>query len=111
MLAAPFGAVLLGGRDEGDQLEPKVLASPFVKWVVRWSPIIGLAASLVGVILLFRFGMPWKLPYLGGDYILADPTDPAEVTRDALYKLCGWVGLFLIIVGTVLQAIGAWPKR
>lgn len=84
-----------------------------VDWstIVRWSSVIGLIASLVGVILLFRFGMPFKLPYLGGGFLLAEPTDSAEVARDARYLFWGWVGLVLIVCGTFLQMIGAWPNR
>jgi hypothetical protein len=66
--------------------------------------VFGLVASLVGVILLFRYGMPYRIP-MGGYSILTpdNPTDPNGAATDTLYSWLGWLGLGLIIVGTVAQ--------
>ena len=68
--------------------------------------ILGLIANLVGVVLLFRYGMPYRVPYRGS-FILREDDDADEPKRDAVYKRLGYLGLLLIIVGTGLQIAGA----
>jgi hypothetical protein len=77
-------------------------ATPFI-----WTTI-GLIASLFGVLLLFRFGMPFRLSTGGGgDYIVTnESSDPYWV--EPLYKSLGWMGLLLIVIGTVFQIVGAY---
>jgi hypothetical protein len=67
-----------------------------------WSTL-GLALSLIGVLLLFRF---YRLRPATGDYIVTE--SPAKDSKDTLYSILGWVGLVFFILGTLCQMAGAW---
>ena len=63
---------------------------------------IGLAANLVGVILLFRYGMPYR--HTGSFLLLSgDAVTDKDRRLDDRYRTLGWIGLVLIIIGTGLQ--------
>ena len=53
-----------------------------------WWSTAGLVLSLLGVLLLIRFGMPYR------------------VRSASRYEMLGWLGLLLAILGTVCQIIG-----
>ena len=71
---------------------------------------IGLITNLIGVILLFVFGMPYRLNTDQGDYLVlgVQSLSPDEVRKNETYKVLGKVGLALIILGTVIQAGGSF---
>jgi hypothetical protein len=70
--------------------------------------IAGLVANLAGVILLFVYGMPFRVRTRGVTHVISSgPPNQDEIRKDWLYGLLGWVGLVLIIVGTLAQIIGA----
>ena len=73
---------------------------------------IGLVASLIGVVLLFRYGMPYETRTGGEVHLVTGDTDPVQVGREARYNVLGWIGLVLIVAGTGFQIAGAWcaPK-
>jgi hypothetical protein len=74
--------------------------------------IIGLVATLAGVLLLFRYGMPFRVHSPEGEYIITEQADPAELRLDARYKCRGYFGLALVVIGTGFQIAGvAWPKQ
>ena len=64
----------------------------------------GIAASLVGVIMLFRYGMPYRVPSTNGDQIVTEQADPEGLKEDARYRRLGQLGLLLVVLGTALQA-------
>ena len=67
----------------------------------------GLAANLVGVILLFRYGMPYRVRTEGETYlVLNGPLNQKEIKADRRYDRWGKLGLVLIVLGTIAQ-IGA----
>jgi hypothetical protein len=68
--------------------------------------IIGLTVNAIGVLLLFRFGMPFRIEMKGKNMVVAGQTDSKEVEREQTYRLLGYVGLAAIIFGTLLQIIG-----
>lgn len=78
------------------------IATPFA-----WNTT-GLLLCLVGVILLFRYGMPYRISTSGGgDFIVTESSsEPPWV--DTMYRTLGWIGLVAIIVGTGCQVAGAY---
>jgi hypothetical protein len=79
-------------------LSPRVWVSAhrFVQGHPRGLAVAGLTLNLAGVVLLFLFGMPFRIP------------------TDALYFWIGVGGLAFIIVGTLLQVaavLGAYDRR
>jgi hypothetical protein len=68
--------------------------------------IWGLLANAIGVIILFRFAMPYRISSEGGDVIVTEGTVASEKRNDSIYRWLGYAGLALVIVGTLLQ-IGA----
>jgi hypothetical protein len=54
--------------------------------------IVGLVMSLFGVILLFRYGMPYRVRTGGGSYELREEVDQAAIAAERRYSALGWVG-------------------
>jgi hypothetical protein len=73
-----------------------------------WWNISGLAVSLVGLLLLFYFGMPFRTRRDGAGYIKLMKTDENALRIEKRYSILGRLGLFIVIVGTLCQMIGAW---
>ena len=67
--------------------------------------VVGLAFTLVGVLILFRWGMPFRVPSGGAIHIVTEQSDTAGMALDRIYEVCGWIGLALLILGTVLQIV------
>ena len=67
--------------------------------------LAGLAANLVGVVLLFRYGMPYRIHSEGGDYIVTGQSSSESLKQDAVYRRLGFLGLTLVVVGAILQAV------
>jgi hypothetical protein len=67
--------------------------------------IVGLLATLAGVLILFRWGMPFRVASGGHGVITDETADPAAIELDRIYTICGWIGLGLLLLGTVLQVI------
>ena len=63
--------------------------------------LIGLTFGLIGVLILFRWGMPVRVTYGDVPSITSDAAPP----RAKAYLLRGWVGLCLLILGWALQVI------
>jgi hypothetical protein len=71
----------------------------------------GLLLGLIGVILLFRYGMPFHVPTNGANYISDSYTNYADIALEHRYLVYGYVGLGCLIVGTVLQMLALLPSR
>jgi hypothetical protein len=69
--------------------------------------IAGLLMNLAGVILLFRYGMPYRVRTEGATYLITEAVDKREVTTERRYDLLGKLGLVLIVTGTAAQIAGA----
>ena len=68
--------------------------------------IFGLLLNLVGVVLLFLFGMPFRVA-TGGTLNI-----DVQVKRiDDLFSVLGWIGLLAILLGTLFQILARLPKR
>ena len=65
--------------------------------------IVGLVMNLIGVILLFRYGMPYRVSQLNEGSTFDDPPTPRDTQLNRRHKRFGWTGLIAIIIGTFLQ--------
>jgi hypothetical protein len=70
---------------------------------------IGIVLTALGVILLFRFAMPFQTRTHGNSYLLleASPT-PDALRQRRLFDIIGYVGLGAIIVGAALQFLATF---
>jgi hypothetical protein len=70
----------------------------------QWLNIVGLDATLVGVLLLFRYGMPYRVR-TGGNVATwhTESPDPKIVALERRYSTAGWIGIVLVLIGTGLQ--------
>ena len=68
--------------------------------------IVGLVANLIGVILLFRYGMPYRVRTGGEEpYVASGPPKQDVIAAERRYDLLGWLGLILIVLGTAAQMV------
>jgi hypothetical protein len=58
---------------------------------------VGIIVVLIGVIILFRYGMPFRVKTGGVTYIITEQIDEAEKKLDARYALYGYFGLSIWI--------------
>ena len=68
---------------------------------------IGLLLDIVGVVLMFRFGLPPDVTRTGAGY-LTWGVDEGEVRKSKLYDRMSWVALALLILGYGLQIASNW---
>ena len=66
--------------------------------------VVGLILNMAGVILLFRFAMPYRVRTDGKmNRTVITPASEGEVPTERLYDLLGQIGLGCVLVGTFLQ--------
>jgi hypothetical protein len=66
---------------------------------------VGLAFNLIGVLILFRWGMPFRVESHGAVVLGLNAMDTRGLALDRIYTICGWVGLVMLIIGTGLLII------
>jgi hypothetical protein len=64
--------------------------------------------NLIGVVILFRYGMPFHVPTGGAVSLVTETRDQADIALEQRYTLYGYFGLVCLIVGTGFQMIAAW---
>jgi hypothetical protein len=69
--------------------------------------VIGLVATLAGVLLLLRYGMPYRVSSQEGDFLVTETPSPEGLKTDARYRRLGFIGLALVVIGTLLQIAAA----
>ena len=69
-----------------------------------WWATAGLVLSLIGVLLLFRYGMPYRVRTRGQPIRVAISSDPRAATLERRYEM---LGLLLVALGTISQIVGA----
>lgn len=69
---------------------------------------IGILIALIGVITLFRYGMPFKIKTGGVTYIITDAIDEDEKRLEARYAVYGYLALAAVIAGTAMQIASIW---
>lgn len=67
--------------------------------------LIGLILGLAGVLILFRWGMPFRVETGGAVTIITEGSSQEAIAVERIYKVCGYVGLGLLILGTMLQVV------
>jgi hypothetical protein len=72
-----------------------------------WWSTVGLVLSLIGVLLLFRYGMPYRVRTGGSSMYESSSSDPREAMLERRYAMVGFLGLFLVVLGTLCQIVGA----
>ena len=69
---------------------------------------IGLLLNVIGVGLLFRFGIPYRVETGGAVQIITREIDMDAIAAECRYKWLGWLGLVLIFIGTGFQIVAIW---
>ena len=86
---------MVGREDEAHFMQP-----------AGWWSAAGLVLSLLGVLLLFRYGMPYRVRTRGQPIRVSISSDPRAATLERRHEMLGWLGLFLIVLGTICQIVG-----
>ncbi|MDB5226583.1 MAG: rane protein of unknown function [Bacteroidota bacterium] len=68
--------------------------------------IIGLSFDIVGVLMLFKFGLPEQISRDGSIGIILEQSDPEETKKAKLYDRLSYVALTLIVLGFLFQLGG-----
>lgn len=80
-------------------MSPKVITS------------IGLFLDIIGVLIVWRFGLPTQEVRRGGHNYLVAGVNESERDRAARYDWYARGGFFLIITGFLFQLVGAWISQ
>lgn len=67
--------------------------------------IVGLCLDILGVIIIFIYGLPSDVSKDGYSTFTIENPDPIEVKKFNRYKLMSRIGLGLILLGFVVQVI------
>jgi hypothetical protein len=70
--------------------------------IAEWN-ILGLTLVLFGVLSLFIFGMPFRIRSGGVGHIVTEQVDPKEQKMNRVVGAPGWLGLIMVIAGTLCQ--------
>ena len=74
--------------------------------------IFGLLLNLAGVVLLFLFGMPFRIATSGKAVTWTTSNIDLQVKKlDDLFSVVGWIGLLAIALGTLLQIWATVERR
>ncbi len=69
---------------------------------------LGIAVTLVGAGLIYRFTIPFRLP-TAPDYIAVEEDPPAsEFAKDKRWSALSYLGLVLTVIGALMQMAGLW---
>jgi hypothetical protein len=67
--------------------------------LVKWAPVLGLVLTAFGILL----GFYWPTT-------AARWSGPETLVSEYLLQMRFAIGVFLVLAGTILQGIGAWPR-
>lgn len=65
--------------------------------------VLGLAAGLIGTVLLFFFGLPPDINRHGHQSLILEQIDEAERAKGALFDRLGRIGMGLLFLAFLLQ--------
>jgi hypothetical protein len=67
--------------------------------------IAGLVLNLIGVLMLFFWGMPFRTRTGGARYRIIQQTSEEAIALERRNEILGYVGLTALILGTLCQII------
>jgi hypothetical protein len=70
--------------------------------------VVGIMFGILGFLILFRYGMPFRVPTGGTTYVITSDVDEDEKIMDWRYQMYGYVGFALAITGAAMQVYAAW---
>jgi hypothetical protein len=71
----------------------------------------GQFVTLLGALVLFRYGMPYRVRAGGGEPITTNPKEDIQ-RLEACYDRLGWLGIVFIMGGTAAQIVANfWPAN
>jgi hypothetical protein len=71
----------------------------------------GLLSNLIGVTLLFLFGLPFRIATGGQTVTWTTSNIDLQVKKlDDLFTVVGWIGFLAIVFGTLLQMLATLRK-
>jgi hypothetical protein len=73
--------------------------------------VLGLAFDVVGVVLIYLYGLPPRVNPQGQIFLISEQADPAEVEKARRYHFRAHAGLALILAGFVLQLLGTVAQQ
>ena len=75
---------------------------------MNWTSSIGLVSDIIGVLLLFKYGLPSKVEESSGSILIGEPHTDTKTRLAKNKKIIFWanVGLTSVLIGFVLQLIG-----
>lgn len=73
-----------------------------------WVASAGLVLDIIGVLLLWRFGLPESISRTGAQHMILEQTDEAEVNLARKYDRHARIGIGLIVAGFGLQILALW---
>jgi hypothetical protein len=76
--------------------------------LVRDLNLAGLVLNLIGILVLFRWGMPFRVETGGANSLLMERSDEKAIATERIYKIIMYFGLAALVAGTVLQMVAAW---
>jgi hypothetical protein len=66
---------------------------------------VGLLFDIVGVVLVWRYGLPPSVDRMGLKYIVTSDRDESEIAKARRYDSLSHIGLGLIVTGFLLQLL------
>lgn len=73
--------------------------------------VIGLILDIIGVILLWKFGLPENIDRSGTIVLAAEGCDESEKKKASMYDRISQFALLLLIVGFALQIVGNFQTQ
>ena len=65
--------------------------------------VSGLSINLLGVLILFRYGMPYRVETKGQSALLLEQDDQEAIAAERIYRRLGYLGLCFVVAGTGIQ--------
>lgn len=71
----------------------------------QWSNAIGLICDIIGVVMLFKYGLPAEVNQHGHSFLIGEQDDEEEKIKWKKYNFLSKIALGFLLLGFVLQFI------